>query len=71
MTSSVTPVLLTHMSVSKEALIKEKVRVNTPLDYWGYTNSLRYHMYRFYTYRNCPNKMDPDVAECPKRSIQE
>ena len=71
MTSSVTPVLLTHMSVSKEALIKAKGRVDTPLDYWGYTNSPRYHMYRFYTYRNCPNKMDPDVAECPKRSIQE
>ena len=45
---------------------------STPL--WndgGFTNSPRYHAERFHTYRNCPNKREPDVAEREKHSIQE
>ena len=59
------------MSVSEETIIKATGRVNAPLEWWGCTNRPRYHADRFCTYRNCPNKMDPDVAESVKRSIQE
>ena len=37
----------------------------------GVLNSPRYHTVRFHTYRNFPNKMDPDVEEREKRSITE
>ena len=52
-----------HMSVSKEAIRKIIGRFNTPMEFWGCTNSPRYHADRFYTYSNCPNKTNPDVAE--------
>ena len=51
-----------HMSVSKSSIIKETGRANALLECWWYTNSPRYHADRLHTYRNCPNKMDPDVA---------
>ena len=60
-----------HMSVAEVAIIKTTWRVNSLLDCWGWTNSPRYHADRFHTYRNWPNNMDTEVAECAKRSIQE
>ena len=60
-----------HMSVTKEAIIKATSRVNCPLEYWGCSSYPRYHAYRFRTYRNCPHKMEPDLAERVKRLIQE
>ena len=59
------------MSVSEEAIIKAIDRINAPLECWGFTNYPRYHAEKFHTYRNCPNKMDPDVAEREKRPIQD
>ena len=59
------------MSVSEEAIRKAAVRVNTPLECWRWTNSSRYHEYRFHAYINCPNKIYPDVVERVKHSIQE
>ena len=59
------------MTVAEEAIRKATVRVNTPLELWGCTNSNRYHADRFQTYRNCPNKLEPDVTEHTNRSIQE
>ena len=38
---------------------------------WGCTISSVYLAYRLHTYRNCPNNMDPDVAERAKQSAQE
>ena len=58
------------MSVAEEAIRKATGRVNAPLDCWGCTNFPRYHAYRFHTDRNCPNKIDPDVAERVKISIK-
>ena len=58
-----------HMSVAEESTRKAKGRFNAPMECWGCNNSPRYHADRFRTYRNFPNKMDPDVAERVKRSI--
>ena len=52
------------MSVAEEAIRKATGRVNAPMECWGCTNSPIYHAYRFHTYRNFPNKTDPDVADC-------
>ena len=60
-----------HMRLAKEAIRKATGRVNAPLEYWGCTNSIRYDSYRFHTYRNFPNYMDPDTADCVKWSIKE
>ena len=60
-----------YMRVSEYSIRKETGRFNTPLECWGCTNSPRYHADRFHTYRNCPNKRDPDVSERWKQSIQE
>ena len=57
-----------HMSVAEEAIRKATGRFNTPVEYWGCTNSPIYHSDRFHTYRNCPNKKDPDVSK--RESIQ-
>ena len=57
--------------MAEEAIIKPTGTVDAPLDWWGCTNSTRYYADRFHTYSNLPNKMDPDVAERVKRSIQE
>ena len=46
-------------------------RTKYPLECWGCTNSPRYYADRFHAYRNFPNKMEPEVAECVKQSIQE
>ena len=58
------------MNVAEYAIIKERVRVNAPLEFWGCNKPPIYHPNRFHTYRNCPNNMDPDVAERAKQSIQ-
>ena len=55
-----------HMSVSKEAIRKITGRFNTPMEFWGCTNSPRYHADRLHAYRNFPNKMDPDNVEHAK-----
>ena len=55
------------MSVTEEAIRKETGRVNAPLECWGFTNSPRYHTYRFQKYRNCHNKKHPDIAERVKQ----
>ena len=52
-----------HMSVSEDAIRKSTGRFNTPVECWGCTNSPGYHVDRFHTYINFPNKGDPDVAE--------
>ena len=59
------------MSVAKESIRNSTGRVNAPLECLGRTNSPRYHTDRFHTYRNCPNRMDLDVAEHEKHSIKE
>ena len=58
------------MSVAKEAIIKATGRANAPLETWGCTNSPRYHSYRFHTYSNCSNNLDPEVSERAKGVIQ-
>ena len=60
-----------HMSVAEEVIRKAPGRINTLLEWWGYTNFPIYHVERLHNYRNCLNKMDPYVAERAKRSIQE
>ena len=60
-----------YMSVDEEATRKATGGLNTPVEFWGCTNSPIYHAGRFHTYRNCPNKRDPDVAELENQSIQE
>ena len=55
-----------HISVTEG-----KFRVNAPLECWGCTYSHIYHEDKFRTYSNFPNKMEPDVAEHAKKSIQE
>ena len=60
-----------HMSVAEESIIKETGRFDAPLELWCFTNSPRYHVDMFHTYRNFPNKIDPDVLKHVKRSIQE
>ena len=59
-----------HMSVAEESIRKAAGGFNTPVEFWGCTNSPRYHGDRFHTYRNCPNKRDPDVSEQANQSIQ-
>ena len=59
-----------HMSVVKEAIIIATFKFNTPLELCICTNTPIHHAERFHTYRKCPNKMDPDIAENVKRSIQ-
>ena len=59
-----------NMSVSEESIRKATGRFNTPMGFWGCTNYPRYHTDRFHTYRNCPNKRDPEIAERKKQSIQ-
>ena len=58
-------------SVDEESTRKAKDRVNTSLECWGCTNSPRYNAESFQTYRNWPNKRDPDVSEWSKQPIQE
>ena len=58
------------MSVVGEAIRKVTGRFNTPLESWGCTNSPSYHVDRFRTHMKCPNKMDPDMVERVKWSIQ-
>ena len=58
-------------SVAEEAIRKATDRVNALLECWGCNNTPRYHADRLHTYRNCPNKMEPDVADCAKRSLQD
>ena len=45
------------MSVAEEAIIKSIGSVNAPLEFWGFTNSLRYHTYRLHT----PTGIDPTI----------
>ena len=59
------------MSVYEEAIRNATGRSNAPLDLWMCTNPSIYHADRFHTYRNCPNKMDPYVADIAKQSIQD
>ena len=40
------------MGVDKDAIRKATGKFNAPLEFWGFTNSPRYHAERFYTYRN-------------------
>ena len=47
------------MSVGEGAIIKSTVRVNTPLQFWGRTNSPGYHVDRFHTYKNKHKKYGP------------
>ena len=58
------------MSMDEEAIRKSIGRFNTPVECWGCTNSPRYHADRFHTYRNCPNKRDPDVDERKKSQFK-
>ena len=58
-------------SVDEYAIRKATSWVKAPIECWGYTKSSRYYGERFYTYKNCLNKMDPDVSEFTKQSIQE
>ena len=51
------------MSVDEYAITIATGRVNTSLEFWGYTNPPIYHMNEFYMYRKSPNMMDPNVAE--------
>ena len=44
---------------------------NTPVERWICTNSPKYHVDRFHTYINCPNKRGLDVSEHAKQSIQD
>ena len=59
------------MSMAEEAIRNITGMFNAPVEFWGCTNFLRYHVERFNTYRNCPNKRDTDVAEREKKSIKE
>ena len=60
-----------HMSVSGEAIRKARCRFNNPLGWWGLSNPPIHHADRFHTYRNYPNKWDPDVAERTNKTIKE
>ena len=51
------------MIVAEDAIIKVTGRFNTPSEFWGCTNFPKSHADRFHTYRNRPNKRNPDVAE--------
>ena len=41
-----------YMSVAEESTRKATGRVNAPMEWWGFTNSPRYHADRFHNYRN-------------------
>ena len=43
------------MSVDEEGIRKATGKAKAPLKCWGCTSSLRYHVERFQTYRNCEN----------------
>ena len=60
-----------HISVAEEDIRKAKCRFNTPVEYLGCTNYLKYHADRFHTYINFPNKRDPDVSEQANQLIQD
>ena len=51
------------MSVAEEETIKATCRVTIPLECWRCTKYPRYHSDKFHTYRDCPNKTEPAVAE--------
>ena len=55
-----------YMNVAEDKIRESTGRVNATLDFWGFTNSPRYHVERFHTYRNFPNKTDLDVAVLAK-----
>ena len=59
------------MSVAEEAIRKATRRANNPMECWVCTNTPRYHAGMLHTYKNLPNKMDPDVTEFPHWSTQE
>ena len=59
------------MIVAEEAIRMATGRVSSPLEFWGCTNSPRYHTDRLRTYRTYPNKMDPYMAEHAKLLIKE
>ena len=59
------------MNVAEESIIKSTGRINAYLECWRCTNSPRYNAYRFHTYINYPNKMDPDFTEGEKKPIKE
>ena len=59
------------MSVSEEARINKRLGSMPPLEFWGCTNSLRYHSDRLHIYRNCPKIMEPDIVERENGSIKE
>ena len=50
------------MGVAEYAIINLTGRVNTPLDFWGCTNSPICHADMFQTYGDCPNKMDLEFS---------
>ena len=58
------------MIVDKEDIRKSTGRFDYPLYFLVCNNSPRYHAYRIHTYMNRPNKMDPDVEEHAKQTIQ-
>ena len=55
------------MNVARADIMKAVGRVNAPMGCWGFNNSPIYNVYRFHTYRNFPNKRNPDVAECAEQ----
>ena len=59
-----------HMSVAEESIRKADGRVSDPLDWWGCINYPRYNAERLHTYRNCSNKMEPEMAERAKHPTQ-
>ena len=59
------------MIVSEQAIINSTGRFNAPLDFWGCTDSPRYHTDRFHAYKKFPNKRDLYVAQQSKKSIQD
>ena len=59
------------MSMAEEAIRNVIGRFNTRVEFWGCINPPVYHVKGFHTYRNCPNKRDPDVAEQENNSNQE
>ena len=49
------------MIVDEEDIRKATGKFNTAVECWGCTNYPIYHVDRFNTYRNFPNKRDSDV----------
>ena len=50
------------MSVAKYSMRKATGGFNAPMEFWGCTNSPRYHVDKFFTFSKFPNKMDPEVT---------